>query len=135
VPRVPIIGFVTRGHGVSVHREVCPNADYLRGDQNRIIEVEWDTSGPSVFAVTIQVEALDRTKLLRDITEVLSDHHVNIMSAQVATGRDRVATLRFTFELADISHLAHVLSTVKKVEGVYDAFRVVPHAGNGNGER
>ncbi|HEV2894979.1 MAG TPA: bifunctional (p)ppGpp synthetase/guanosine-3',5'-bis(diphosphate) 3'-pyrophosphohydrolase, partial [Actinomycetota bacterium] len=135
VPRDPIIGFVTRGHGVSVHRGDCPNADNLRRDQNRIIEVEWDTSGPSVFAVTIQVEALDRTKLLRDITEVLSDHHVNIMSATVATGRDRVATLRFTFELADISHLAHVLSTVKKVEGVYDAFRVVPHAGNGNGDR
>jgi GTP diphosphokinase / guanosine-3',5'-bis(diphosphate) 3'-diphosphatase len=135
VPRDPIIGFVTRGHGVSVHREDCPNADNLRRDQNRIIEVEWDTSGPSVFAVTIQVEALDRTKLLRDITEVLSDHHVSIMSATVATGRDRVATLRFTFELADISHLAHVLSTVKKVDGVYDAFRVVPHAqpsGNGS---
>src|SRR5207247_2065015 len=82
----PIIGFVTRGHGVSVHRGDCPNADNLRRDQNRIIEVEWDTSGPSVFAVTIQVEALDRTKLLRDITQVLSDHHVTIMSAQVATG-------------------------------------------------
>jgi GTP diphosphokinase / guanosine-3',5'-bis(diphosphate) 3'-diphosphatase len=135
VPRDPIIGFVTRGHGVSVHREDCPNADDLRREQNRLIEVEWDTSGPSVFAVTIQVEALDRTKLLRDITEVLSDHHVNIMSATVATGRDRVATLRFTFELADISHLAHVLSNVKRVEGVYDAFRVVPHAGNGSGER
>jgi GTP diphosphokinase / guanosine-3',5'-bis(diphosphate) 3'-diphosphatase len=134
VPRDPIIGFVTRGHGVSVHREDCPNADNLRREQNRIIEVEWDTSGPSVFAVTIQVEALDRTKLLRDITEVLSDHHVNIMSATVATGRDRVATLRFTFELADISHLAHVLSTVKKVEGVYDAFRVVPHASGNGGE-
>jgi GTP diphosphokinase / guanosine-3',5'-bis(diphosphate) 3'-diphosphatase len=135
VPRDPIIGFVTRGHGVSVHREDCPNADNLRRDQNRIIEVEWDTSGPSVFAVTIQVEALDRTKLLRDITEVLSDHHVSIMSATVATGRDRVATLRFTFELADISHLAHVLSTVKKVDGVYDAFRVVPHSqpSGGNG--
>jgi GTP diphosphokinase / guanosine-3',5'-bis(diphosphate) 3'-diphosphatase len=138
VPRDRIIGFVTRGHGVSVHREDCPNAGNLRRDQNRIIEVEWDTSGPSVFAVTIQVEALDRTKLLRDITEVLSDHHVSIMSATVATGRDRVATLRFTFELADISHLAHVLSTVKKVDGVYDAFRVVPHAqpsGNGSPER
>jgi len=126
VPRDPIIGFVTRGHGVSVHRADCPNADDLRRDSARLLEVEWDTSGPSVFAVTIQVEALDRTKLLRDITEVLSDHHVNIVSATVATGRDRVATLRFTFELAEISHLAHVLSTVKKVDGVYDAFRVVP---------
>jgi GTP pyrophosphokinase len=91
-----------------------------------MIDVAWDSSGPSVFAVTIQVEALDRTKLLRDITEVLSDHHVNIVSATVATGRDRIATLRFTFELADISHLAHVLAAVKRVDGVYDAFRVVP---------
>jgi GTP diphosphokinase / guanosine-3',5'-bis(diphosphate) 3'-diphosphatase len=127
VPRDPIIGFVTRGHGVSVHRADCPNAGDLQRHANRLLEVEWDTSGPSSFAVTIQVEALDRTKLLRDITEVLSDHHVNIVSATVATGRDRVATLRFTFELAEISHLAHVLSSVKKVEGVFDAFRVVPH--------
>ncbi|HZD01840.1 MAG TPA: bifunctional (p)ppGpp synthetase/guanosine-3',5'-bis(diphosphate) 3'-pyrophosphohydrolase [Actinomycetes bacterium] len=127
VPRDPIIGFVTRGHGVSVHRSDCPNAADLRRHPNRMIEVSWDTSGPSVFAVTIQVEALDRTKLLRDITEVLSDHHVNIVSATVATGRDRIATLRFTFELADISHLAHVLSSVKRVDAVYDAFRVVPH--------
>ena len=127
VPRDPIIGFVTRGHGVSVHRADCPNAGDLGRHANRLLEVEWDTSGPSSFAVTIQVEALDRTKLLRDITEVLSDHHVNIVSATVATGMDRVATLRFTFELAEISHLAHVLSSVKKVEGVFDAFRVVPH--------
>jgi GTP diphosphokinase / guanosine-3',5'-bis(diphosphate) 3'-diphosphatase len=131
VPRDPIIGFITRGHGVSVHRSDCPNAADLRRHPNRMIEVSWDTSGPSVFAVTIQVEALDRTKLLRDITEVLSDHHVNIVSATVATGRDRIATLRFTFELADISHLAHVLSSAKRVDGVYDAFRVVPHHGNG----
>jgi GTP diphosphokinase / guanosine-3',5'-bis(diphosphate) 3'-diphosphatase len=128
VPRDPVIGFVTRGHGVSVHRADCPNASDLRKDPNRLIDVEWDTSGPSSFAVTIQVEALDRTKLLRDITEVLSDHHVNILSATVATGRDRIATLRFTFELAEISHLTHVLGNVKKVEGVFDAFRVVPQA-------
>jgi len=134
VPRDPIIGFVTRGHGVSVHRADCPNAGELRKESDRMIDVAWDTSGPSSFAVTIQVEALDRTKLLRDITQVLSDHHVNILSATVATGRDRVATLRFTFELAEISHLTHVLSTVKKVEGVFDAFRVVPQpTRDGNG--
>jgi GTP diphosphokinase / guanosine-3',5'-bis(diphosphate) 3'-diphosphatase len=126
VPRDPIIGFVTRGHGVSVHRADCPNAAQLRRTPHRLLEVEWDTSGPSSFAVTIQVEALDRTKLLRDITEVLSDHHVNIVSATVATGRDRIATLRFTFELADIAHLKHIVATVRKVDGVYDAFRVVP---------
>ena len=137
VPRDPIIGFVTRSNGVSVHRADCPNASDLRRDPGRLLDVEWDTSGPSVFLVTIQVEALDRTKLLRDITEVLSDHHVNIMAANVATGKDRVATLRFTFELGDISHLAHILSSVKKVEGVFDAFRVIPHPsarGNGAGD-
>jgi guanosine-3',5'-bis(diphosphate) 3'-pyrophosphohydrolase len=133
LPRDRIIGFVTRGHGVSVHRQDCPNAVELRRDPQRLIEVEWDSSGPSSFAVTIQVEALDRTKLLRDITEVLSDHHVNIVSATVATGRDRVATLRFTFELADIAHLKHILATVRKVDGVYDAVRVVPQTTNGRG--
>ncbi len=126
VPHDRIMGFVTRGHGVSVHRVDCPNAASLRSTPDRLLDVAWDASGPSMFTVTIQVEALDRTKLLRDITEVLSDHHVNITSATVATSRDRVAILRFMFELADIAHLSHVLGTVRKVEGVFDAYRVIP---------
>jgi GTP pyrophosphokinase len=76
--------------------------------------------------VAIQVEALDRTRLLSDVATVLSDHHVNIVSATSSVGRDRVTTLRFTFELADITHLSGVLAAVKKVENVYDAYRVVP---------
>jgi GTP diphosphokinase / guanosine-3',5'-bis(diphosphate) 3'-diphosphatase len=132
VPRDDIIGFVTRGRGVSVHRSDCPNAADLRRDPERLIPVRWDTSAPATFRVTVQVEALDRKHLLRDTTTVLGDLHVNILSAQVTTQRDRVAYLRFTFELADIAHLDHILGQVKRVEGVYDAYRVVPRATNGD---
>ena len=78
------------------------------------------------FAVAIQVEALDRRKLLQDVATVLGDQHVNIIAAASQTGKDRIATLRFTFELGDIAHLSSILSAVKRVDGVYDAYRVVP---------
>jgi GTP diphosphokinase / guanosine-3',5'-bis(diphosphate) 3'-diphosphatase len=126
VPRDDILGFVTRGRGVSVHRTDCPNAEDLRRDPERLIPVRWDTSAPATFRVTVQVEALDRKHLLRDTTTVLGDLHVNILSAQVHTQRDRIAHLRFTFELADITHLDHILNQVKRIESVYDAYRVVP---------
>jgi GTP pyrophosphokinase len=126
VPGDEILGFVTRGQGVSVHRTDCPNARSLTGQPERLIEVTWRTGKPTSFVVAVQVEALDRTRLLSDVATVLSDHHVNILSATSAVGRDRTTTLRFTFELADITHLAGVLAAVKRVENVYDAFRVVP---------
>ena len=126
VPRDDIIGFVTRGRGVSVHRSDCPNAADLQRNPERLIPVNWDTSAPATFRVTVQVEALDRKHLLRDITTVLGDLHVNIFSAQVTTQRDRIAYLRFTFELADIAHLDHVVNQVRRVEAVFDAYRVVP---------
>ncbi len=126
VPRDDILGFVTRGRGVSVHRTDCPNAVDLRRDPERLIPVRWDTKAPATFRVTVQVEALDRKHLLRDITTVLGDLHVNILSAQVTTQRDRIAYLRFTFELADIAHLDHVIAQVRRVEAVFDAYRVVP---------
>jgi len=120
------MGFVTRGQGVSVHRTDCPNARALMRQPERVIEVSWRPGKPTTFVVTIQVEALDRTRLLSDVATVLSDNHVNILSATSTVGRDRTVTLRFTFELADITHLSGILNAVKKVENVYDAFRVVP---------
>ena len=126
VPGDEILGFVTRGQGVSVHRTDCPNAKGLESQPERLIEVSWRSGKPTTFVVAIQVEALDRTRLLSDVATVLSDHHVNILSATSAVGRDRTTLLRFTFELADITHLAGILGAVKKVENVYDAFRVVP---------
>ena len=126
VPGDQIVGFVTRGQGVSVHRADCPNVKTLRREPERMIEVSWAEGKSTSFVVAIQVEALDRTRLLSDIATMLSDQHVNILSANSTTGRDRITRLRFSFELADITHLSSLLASVKRVESVYDAYRVVP---------
>jgi len=125
VPGDRIDGFVTRTSGVSVHRTDCANVIELRQTQpDRFVEVQWAPTGSSTFLVAIQVEALDRPGLLSDITRVISDQHVNILSASLVTGRDRVAKTKFTFEMGDAKHLGHVLSAVRKVEGVFDAYRL-----------
>ncbi len=124
VPGDDIVGFVTRGAGVSVHRGDCTNIASLSAQEGRMVEVEWAPTAQSMFLVAIQVEALDRARLLSDITRVLSDVHVNILSASVATTRDRIAKSRFTFEMADPTHLGHVLKAVRTVDGVFDAYRV-----------
>ncbi len=124
VPGDEIIGWVTRGAGVSVHRADCANVADLQTQPERIVEVEWAPTAQSVFLVAIQVEALDRARLLSDITRVLSDYHVNILSAALTTTRDRIAKSRFTFEMGDPTHLGHVLKAVRSVEGVFDVYRV-----------
>jgi len=124
VPGDDVVGFVTRGRGVSVHRQDCVNAGPLLQEKDRVVEVEWAPTAGSMFLVAIQVEALDRTRLLSDVTRMLSDAHVNILSATVTTTRDRVAVSRFSFEMADPKHLGHLLTQVRNVEGVYDAYRV-----------
>ena len=125
VPGDPITGFVTRGHGVSVHRTDCANLAHLLESQGeRLVNVRWSPREGSLFLVGIQVEALDRTGLLSDITRALSDQHVNILSASVTTTRDRVAFSRFTFEMGDPKHLGAVLRAVRSVDGVYDVVRV-----------
>jgi GTP pyrophosphokinase len=129
VPGDAIVGFVTRGDGVSVHRVDCSNVRALSTTQaDRIVEVEWAPSATSVFLVQIQVEALDRARLLSDVTRALSDQHVNILSASVTTSRDRIALSRFTFEMGDPKHLGAVLNSVRGVEGVYDVYRVTTAA-------
>jgi GTP pyrophosphokinase len=129
VPGDLILGFVTRGGGVSVHRTDCTNATSLQHQSERIIEVHWAPSPSSVFLVAIQVEALDRHRLLSDVTRVLADERVNILSASVTTSAgDRVAISRFTFEMGDPKHLGHLLDVVRNVEGVYDVYRVTSAA-------
>ena len=122
VPGDEIIGFITRGEGVSVHRGDCKNVKSLT--PQRVVEVSWADDSRGVFMVQIQIEALDRSGLLSDVTRVLSENHVNILSAAVSTGRDRVALSRFVFEMADPSHLDHLLNQVRKVEAVYEVSRV-----------
>ncbi len=124
VPGDEIVGFVTRGSGVSVHRADCTNVSSLEQQRERMVAVEWAPTAQSIFLVAIQVEALDRARLLSDITRVLSDHHVNILSATMSTGRDRVAKSKFTFEMGDPKHLGHVLKAVRSVDSVFDVYRV-----------
>ena len=132
VPGDEIIGFVTRGRGVSVHRNDCVNAAALAGgEQGRLIEVEWDRETVGVFVVSIEVKALDRSRLLMDVSKVLSEHHVNILSSSSQTNADRISRMRFDFELADPSHLDSLLGSLKRIESVYDAYRLLAGAGKG----
>jgi GTP pyrophosphokinase len=130
VPGDEIIGFVTRGRGVSVHRADCANAvSLVHGQADRLIEVEWDAAPGGVFIASVEVKALDRARLLRDVTAVFADHQVNILSCATQTGPDRVSKMRFDTELGDPSHLDSLLSTIRGIDSVYDAYRVVPGKG------
>jgi GTP pyrophosphokinase len=128
VPGDEIMGFITKGRGVSVHRIDCANAGSLVQEQaSRVVEVEWsDQQRGSTFRASVEVVALDRSRLLRDVANALSDHHVNIVACSTHTGLDRVAKMRFEFELADPNHLDAVLRTIKNIAGVYDSYRVLP---------
>jgi guanosine-3',5'-bis(diphosphate) 3'-pyrophosphohydrolase len=131
VPGDEIIGFVTRGRGVSVHRADCANAAALMsGQESRLIEVEWDREARGSFTVSVEVKALDRTRLLADVTKILSESHVNILSSFSHTGADQVSRMRFEFELADPAHLDSVVSALKRVDSVYDAYRMLPGKGS-----
>jgi GTP diphosphokinase / guanosine-3',5'-bis(diphosphate) 3'-diphosphatase len=125
VPGDEIMGFVTRGSGISVHREDCVNAgDLHKFQSDRVVKVKWLSGAISTFLVNIQVEALDRARLLADVTRTLSEQHVNILSAAVSTSKDRTAISKFTFEMADATHLDSVLAAVRQIEGVYDVYRL-----------
>ena len=124
VPGDRIVGFITRNQGVSVHRADCQNMiDLQRRQPERVVDVAW-TSTKGLFMVRIQVEALDRQHLLSDVTRVLADHGVNILSGSQATGSDRVAISQFSFEMADPQHLNRLLAAVRKIEGVFDVYRI-----------
>jgi len=127
VPGDAIVGFVTRGRGVSVHRADCANAAALAaGEQERLIEVEWDREGATVFVASIEVLAFDRSRLLSDVTRVVSEHHLNIVASSSQTTPDRVSRMRFDVELADPGHLDSLLNSLKHLDGVFDAFRTLP---------
>lgn len=124
VPGDEIVGFVTRGSGVSVHRADCKNVDVLQQTPERMMDVSWAKNSKSLFLVNIQIEALDRSGLLSDVTRVLAEHHVNILSASVSTRADRVALSRFVFEMGDPAVLDHLLNAVRRIDAVYDVYRV-----------
>ena len=129
VPGDPIIGFMTRGRGVSIHRSDCEiGASLARGHGERLIDVTWDDHSTGTFSVVVEIKALDRSRLLQDVTQKLSD--VNIVSCLTNTSPDRVSKMRFEFELGDPSHLEAILSGLRQIDSVYDAYRVLPGGGS-----
>ncbi len=136
VPGDEIMGFITRGRGVTVHRVDCANAISLSTDQAaRVIDVEWASlDATQTFVAAVEVVALDRTRLLRDVANALSDQRVNIVSCTTHTGTDRVARMRFEFEFSDPGHLQSMLTMIKNIDGVYDAYRLVPGQGDTTSE-
>ena len=127
VPGDEIVGFVTRGRGVSVHRADCANAASLASrSRERLIEVEWDHRSSDIFVATIEVVAIDRSSLLADIARVVSENHLNIVGANTQTDADRISRMRFDFELADPAHLESVLMSIRHLDAVYDAYRILP---------
>ena len=127
VPGDQIIGFVTQGRGVSVHRADCANATALADrSRERLIDVEWDRGNDGVFVATIEVQAFDRSRLLADVSRVVSEHHLNIVAARTATTPDRVSRMAFDVELADPTHLHSLINALKHLDGVFDAYRQLP---------
>ena len=126
VPGDDIMGFITRGRGVSVHRTDCANAVSLSEAQGgRLVDVEWDAAFSGTYVVGLVIRAFDRSRLLEDVSRVLSDHHVNIRGASTSTGNDQVCVMNFEFELVDPSHLDSLIRGVKAIPSVYEAFRSV----------
>lgn len=124
VPGDEILGFVTRESGVSVHRIDCTNVESLRGQPERLVEVSWAPTAGSSFLVALHAEGLDRTGILSEVTNVMGEHHISIQSATLNTSKDRKFKFRFTFEITDLTHLDHLIAAIKKIPGVYDAFRL-----------
>lgn len=126
VPGDDIFGFVTRGGGVSVHRTDCTNADKLKEEPERLIQVSWAQQSiqGGAFAATLQVEALDRQGLLYEITRVFSEQKLSVMSMNSQASDDHIAMIRITFTVSDTKQLGQLLTTLRNTEGVFDVYRV-----------
>jgi GTP pyrophosphokinase len=132
LPGDPIVGYVTVGRGVSIHRSDCTNVGALVDRSERMIEVGWSVEHHGTFRAAVQAEALDRPRLLRDVTVALADLGANIVASSTVTNRDRVAILRFEIELSDVATLDRAIEEMRNVDGVYDAYRLVPGGSEGS---
>ena len=120
------VGFVTRGNGLSIHRADCPNVEQLQREPERFVDVVWSDASEAVYVVQIQVDALDRQGLLSDISRVLVDNGVNLLGGNMSTTKERMSRCVFSFEMADPHHLQRILTDMRNIEGVFDAYRVTP---------
>jgi GTP diphosphokinase / guanosine-3',5'-bis(diphosphate) 3'-diphosphatase len=127
VPGDSIMGFITQGRGVSVHRDDCSNAVALAQRLGeRIIDVEWDGSAGGQYRAVLEIMAFDRSRLLLDVSKVVAEYHLNIISSSSTTSGARIVRMIFDVELADPGHLSSLLAALKGVDGVFDAFRQLP---------
>jgi GTP pyrophosphokinase len=127
VPGDNIMGFITQGRGVSVHRDDCSNAVALAQRLGeRIIDVEWDGSAGGQYRAVLEIMAFDRSRLLLDVSKVVAEYHLNIISSSSTTSGARIVRMVFDVELADPTHLSSLLAALKGVDGVFDAFRQLP---------
>ncbi|HVG03198.1 MAG TPA: bifunctional (p)ppGpp synthetase/guanosine-3',5'-bis(diphosphate) 3'-pyrophosphohydrolase [Nitrospira sp.] len=124
VPGDRILGYITRGRGLTIHTVDCPNLEALDYDKNRLVEVEWDHSTPSTHAVKISVIAVDKTGVLAHVSTAISECQANISRAEITTREDRKAMLDFIVEVMDTSHVGRVLKAIEKVDGVITVRRV-----------
>jgi GTP pyrophosphokinase len=124
IPGDPIVGFVTRGKGVTVHLRTCPTVVNER-DVERLIEVEWEGQAQQTYPIAIRVEAFDRTGLLNDITNVVAENKVNIIAAHVEVHGDHTATVNATLQVASVAQLARILSRLETVRDVLSVQRAL----------
>ena len=124
VPGDRILGYITRGRGLTIHTVDCPNLEALDYDQERLVEVEWDSATPSTHAVKVSVLAVDKTGVLANVSSAIAECHANISRAEIATREDQKAVLDFVVEVSDTHHLAKVMKAVERVDGVITAKRV-----------
>jgi len=122
IPGDPIVGYITRGKGVTVHLRTCPTVVNER-DVHRLIDVEWDAPAQQTYPIAIRIEAYDRTGLLSDITNVVAEHKVNILAANVSTTPDHTATVHATLQVASVAQLARLLSRLERLKDVYTVQR------------
>ncbi len=125
VPGDPVIGFVTRGRGVTVHRLDCPNMEDLAKDPDRLIEVAWEETYNAAHPVEVQVTALDRSGLLADVVSIVADARINMLSSTSKAGKSKIATIGLVLEIKDAQQLQYVLTRIRKVRDVMTVERVV----------
>ncbi|MCK9217617.1 MAG: bifunctional (p)ppGpp synthetase/guanosine-3',5'-bis(diphosphate) 3'-pyrophosphohydrolase [Firmicutes bacterium] len=123
VPGDDIIGYITKGRGVSIHRRDCPNAKDLLEEPERLIDVEWNTKSMVSYNADLQIKANDRQGLLAEITSIINENQINIVSFYSKTSKDRIANISFILEINDIEQLNKLIKRFKKLEGVMDVYR------------
>jgi GTP pyrophosphokinase len=124
VPGDRILGYITRGRGLTIHAVDCPNLEALDYDRERLVEVEWDSATPSTHAVKVSVMAVDKTGVLANVSSAIAECHANISRAEIATREDRKAVLDFIVEISGTEHLDQVLKAIERVDGVITARRM-----------